>query len=70
MHVTPVDSRKYSVWPLFTRLFCPDSCPPASQPLLLPLFAPCLRSLCVGSAYCVRRRYYVGQVIRTVKRAF
>jgi hypothetical protein len=71
MHVTPVDSRKFSVLPLLTRLFfVPTLAPLTLSPCPLCLFAPCLRSLCVGSAFRVHRRYAPGQVIQMDKRAF
>jgi hypothetical protein len=72
MYVTHVDFPDFSFLPLFTRLLYPNSCLPPFPPLP-PLFAPCLRSLCVGSALfvcvCVDATA-LALVVGTHKRAF
>jgi hypothetical protein len=62
MHVTPIDSRNFSVLPLLTRLFYPNPCPP----LVCSLPAQSVRWQC---SVCVRQRqrYCIGMVIRTDK---
>jgi hypothetical protein len=56
--------------PAYFGYFVPTLATRPLNPCPFPLFAPCLRSLCIVTAFRVRRRYCVGQVIRTVKRAF